>query len=483
MSNGDDGPSLRERIATLKRELGLTDPNIGNAFESDLDPVPVAPTAPRPNRLTAIVPADHAEMNLGEAFKGRPQLDDPGICFRSDTHIDFRTTAGQRTNVTLGGPATRSEKTWDGDNLPRATVGYGMGTQSVAYRHAAHRVYVLSDAGDLIVRAASDRTAVLQAKVGHTLVNAGSDVSITSGDTVVIGAGPCHLATPAWSAGWPTDATFATLSACGTALGAFAAAAGSAQATLSGQKLHVNEAKKFEPGTTPQHVPLPTFQKVAAALGGLAHATWLAGKNVRIHGPSIVHAAGHANAGMWGNLSANIIGGLIGVAMGFTADLKGSLHAGVFAGKEAGVASLKRVVVKAVCDAITCYGDHEVAIASNKVTSIESKGGVQLNSDKEAAVYGKSAAYVLSEDHGLRCSPTFVTIARVDSRRKLFDNAEKDTYLTVNDNWIEAQKMADGSRLRLDKNKVAHLEFDKSTAVDVSTERVLWQGKLHQLGS
>jgi hypothetical protein len=482
-SNGQAGPSLRERIATLTRELGITDPNIGNAFETDLDAVPVGPTSPRPNRLTAIVPADHAEMNLGQAFTGRAQLDDPGICFRTDTHIDFRTVDGQKTTVTMGGPATKGEKTWDGDNLPHATVGYGMGTESAAYRVAKHRVYVLTKAGDLIVRAANDKSAVLQSKGGHTLVNAGADVAITSGDTVLIGAGPCQLPSPVWNGLWQPDTTAATLSACSTTAGAMAAAAASAQATLAGQHMHVNVPNAGKPGTTAKHTLLPTFQKIAAVLGGLCHTTWAAGNNVRMHGLAIVHAAGHANAGMWGNVSANVIGGLIGVAMGFSADLKGAVHAGVYAGVEACVGSLGRVFVKTVTGDITCYGDHEVAIASNKCTSIHSQNSsAQLNGDHEAFAYGKATAYVLSKSHGLRCSPNFVTLAMIDTGNKLFDHAEKKTFITINDNWFEAQREENARRLRLDKNKVAHFQYDNSTAVDVSTSRVLWQGKIHQLG-
>ncbi len=479
--NADEKRSLRERLGELNRSHGYIDPSMGNAFETDLQTVSVAPATTGPQRLSMLVPADHAEMNLGQAFAGRAELDDQGISARTDTHIDFRTrAAGTCTTVTMGDPATRAEHTWDGDNLPKATVGYGMGTEKCAWRHADQRVYVLSNTGDVVVRAASDKTAVLQSSQGHVIANAGEAVAITSGNTVLIGAGVPALPTPKWNTPWPLEAKEMTRSFLSNTAGTFAAVVASGLATLNKLNTPMKVAKVMVPGTTPKPLPAPRFIKALAVLGGLSDMAWMLGNTVRIHADRNVSASGKKSASLWGTVSANVVGGVSASLVGCTADAKGFATAGVWGGLEAALASLKKVVVKSSFADIHCYSKEETKIASNKSVSMQSTGSAQLNGDNKVAVYGNKAAYVLCEDHGLHVTPESAMICKINSPRHLFTSAAQDKFMKIDNSSIVLQHSDGNAKLVVAKDR-AELVCDSSTSLLITDSKVVWTGKFHQL--
>lgn len=484
MGNGNEPRlRLRQRLEELRRRHGLIDPNIGNAFETDLQRVSLAAAAATPNRLTVIVPTDHAEMNLGQAFAGRDKLDDQGICFRTDTHIDFRTTkAPTRTVVTMGEPATKAVQSYDGNNLPQTTVGYGMGTESAAYRVANHRVYLMSNTKDIVVRAASDKAAVLQCKEGHLLVNAGHDIGIAGADKVLFGAGASGVVTPAWDTPWATDRTTDVLSMCSNAAGTMLGFAGTAVASWSNLNLPIELANDMEPGSTTKPSTAPNFQKLGTVMGAVADAAWVGGHSVRAHATKTVLAVGMKSANMWGNVSANLISPGIAVVMGTVADALGSAHAGVWGGVEAGFCSLKKVIVNSTYGAIETYGKNEVAMCSNGDISVEGMAEAHLSADHETLMYGKRDASILSDKHGLKATPNYVTLSLIDDRGKLFSYSQEDTHIKVGMANIQAQLSGDTQKLRIDKQGV-NFSFNGSTEVDLNTSRVLWKGTMHRLGT
>jgi hypothetical protein len=482
MANGS--PRLRERLSSVRRRHAMTDPNAAKALEEKRKLVPVAPTTEGPNRLAIIVPSDSAEMNLGQAFAGHPQLDDPGICFRTDTHIDFRTTKEpNRTTVTIAGPATRAVKTWDGENLPKATVGYGLGTEQVAYRHARHRVYMLSNNGDIIARAASDKTAVLQSKAGDVFVNAGHDVAIAGGDRVIIGAADYEVRSPAWNAPWAKDASAENESKATNLNYSLAAVLAGALATGVNTTLPIKLGKELTPGTTVAPPVAPLFQLASLATSALANLCWRGGKTVRVFSDEIATIHAHASANLWGNVSATAAAGLVSVAMGTIADLLGVVHAGVFGGVEAGIWSLRKTFVNSNLADIDTYGKNEVIISSNKNTSIQGTEGAHLTSEKDSAVmFGNTGAFVLCDGHGLRATPDDVAICRIDDRSKLFTNAEQDTYIMVGDVGDSFDAVREGTQMLRLNDSCSRLAFDTGNYVNITTSKVEWKGKIHTLG-
>lgn len=472
---------LSERVAALERVHGLTDPMLSEAFSSGLETVARAMPTSGPQRLAMIVPDDHAEINLGQAFAGRAQLDDAGISGRTDTHIDFRTTAeGSATTVTLGGPATRAETTWDGTNLPRAIEGYGMGTQGAAYRHADKRMYVLSNNGDVVIRAASDNAAVFQS-TGSTEVNAGRELSIIAPSSVEMNASQYTPESPVWNAAWQKQGNAAVLGTTAQIAGSMAAIAASALSTASQFQTAYQVPNRGAPGTAPMPVRAAKFAAGAAAAASLASLAWLAPGAVRASAEKEVAINGGRNASLWGLVSANVIGGLAAGLAGSTADVKGFARAAVWGGLEAGLAALSKVVVKSDLGNVDSYSGGETVLSSNDATTLVAGEIAQMSSDDRIAVHGTQYAHILCDNYGLVAGPAGVRIAWIGSTRKDMHSPamSDDRYLKVVSDGVEAK--IGGTQMHVRKTDV----FVDANGVNISIakEGVKSNAPFHKLGA
>ncbi len=396
--------SLADRVGELADRIGPVDPAYVDAFESDAEVVPPGPMTSGPQRLTFLVPFDSTVVNLGQSVTPQTKTHcllgiDTGIGGRTALHVDFQATGEAATTENLGIPMT-APSSIERDAVPRTVTGYGMATADIAYHEAGGQHYVVTKEGDVIVRAASGRSAVLNAKAGPVEVVAGNDVAITATHNLRISAGGFTPTSPARAASWTTSA-FASSSAYATEIGGaimgfIGSFAGAVLATVPPVKV----AKPMTTGTGSSTMPSDAFGGTLAVLGALCSISW---NGITIHGRGDATIGAGRHASLWGNASAGIVSGLVAGLFGACADVKGFLFAGIVGGKDASLAAIGKcaVVGKKVVEG---YAKKEVQITSRRGVNIEGTE-VHLTSPKEVALFAPSGdTFVLGGNWGMQLS-------------------------------------------------------------------------------
>lgn len=410
-------PTLRQRVGSLESSLGPSDPNLGAAFESEAEATPVAPTTTGPQRLTFLIPHEDTVVSFGQEVAPRGTTSfsgiDTGLGGHTASHIDFQAVAGPATTVSIGAPVTRSPA-FTRDAVPTVVTGYGMATEGIAYHEAKLQHYCVSMNGDVIVRAASAKPAVLNAPAAMTECNAGTDVSIYGKRNVRLSGGVWAPATPARDADWVTSGYSSTGGAlaqmAGTVLGIF----GGMQGVVGALTAVVKKGLDKAPGssTTPQ----PSGKLVgcaAGAAGGVA----LSHIGIGAYGSSNATISAGINAGLWANAVVGVVGGLVGGLFGATADLKAFGVAGVSANSEATLAALGKASVKAdSLLAATAKGN--LHICSGRSVDIDGKD-THLSSGGNAVLYAESGdVLVLGDAFGMRANGPDMQIGSFSNTKK-----------------------------------------------------------------
>jgi hypothetical protein len=462
-----DAPPLRERASPL-RIAPWIDPNRQRTMDSGADGhLCVAPGEPTtgPNRLTIMVPTEATFLNIGQA-NGEPRFNERGIDGYTNNHIHFWTT---RTVVMLGHQC----------HVLPGHVGYSMVTTDNAYHHADRQNCTISKTNEVLLRAASSKTAVLQSDRGTTEVAAGDAVTVTAKNRVFITAGTYSPTTTTYDVPWAKQSHQAGLTAALEHVGRLANISQMAVATVGGFAASLLRCLEGEAGTA---------TILSAALGKLvanAAKTVAVGAGF-VDSPNSIKVSGDRAVGLTAG-KAELTGDKIAVVgtmggasiIGATAEVKGWAMGGVWAGLAATLASKKIVKVSSPLGSVYFHAGGVASFASHKEMLIFGNDKVSMRSSiSTAAVYGEHQAYVGAGDgYGVVVDHKKAALGKV-ANAKDFGHAhvELKHAVHVTKDKVMAQ-FGDDTMLHVSARKTVLLKADNDHFVKVSESGVHVKGK------
>lgn len=387
--------TLADRVEVLE-QLPWVDPNLANAITTDK--VQVAVCTEGPHRLTIYVPWSNAiwtVVNLGAEHNSRDFGN--GIFMRTREHIHWQTP---ETYVCMGGPSTHI--TWGRDTVPGESSGYSLITQHDAYHHADLQHLLTSLTKDMVARAKTTGSAVLQSDAGVAEVNSGTQMRLNAGSKLWLTATSGYEpATATYShdnaEAWPNVAHEKGVTYYANKVGKIASIAQASVGLLG--DLAGNLVKCVEGGFGTKSAAAVAFGKAA-----LTAAKVVTAANGFFDREESIKGSADVGVAIWGNRNATIYAdiattvGSLGVSLlgAATADVKGYATAGVWGGKQACLVSNKQLTTVAAFFGSTSVDAGTTAsfVAGDSLMVTSLDGNVTMRGGAKAAVYGGKRAYV-----------------------------------------------------------------------------------------
>ncbi len=454
-------PPLRDRVTPRAPWL---DPNLANAMESDGSErlTPGAPTN-APDRLTIWVPTETTYLSLGEQAG---TLHERGIHGHTDHHIHFFTT---KTSVLMG----------EGCGMFGGHAGYTMVTSENAYHHADLQHVFHSRDQDVLVRTASDKTAVLQSDTGATEVAANRNVTFTGGEKIFITAGSFTPVTTTYDVDWARVSHEKGLSSHLSKVVKVASmfqSAGKLVAGLLGSFLKCveGEASWIGGGSMALAKAAVSTAKLVVAASGFGTTP----KSIAVSGDVGVGLTG-LNVALFGPMSASVasLGGASLISG--TVEFKGWGLGGVWSGLDATLTSNNEVGVASPFGKVSFDASSTASFVSDGSVRIWGQEKVSLRSGQSVvAAYGANQAYVgAGGGYGLLVDAKKVGIGKMTAAKDFAAPGLDSEHAIVvsNENVVgrfgkTAKVHANGRDTRVD------LQVDKKHYVRVSSEGVRVQG-------
>jgi hypothetical protein len=482
MSNTDPVPLFAPSLSFV------SDPSLAGSVETEYDPTPVANPTSGPNRFTVHVPTETTRLSLGKASPRWKT--DTGITGYTDSHVHFETKLHDKTVVSLGGPATTSGISGQGEAAPKKTQGYSMVTKVNAWHESELQHYLLSRKEDISVRTAgAQKRAVVQADEGTVDLTGGKQVNL-SGGGVSIAAGELELETPGYGKPWTGarahSSAGSTTQIVTVMLGAAASLADvlfnrgrtqypvgefdGAVAFLDKAKWVVNSAlfgaglyKMYQlasdPASPPDCVKLGAPEKIAATAGGDVSVFGVTGASLGSAGWATVSAVASAS------LKATAFGGVAGMYTSVKGHMKAEIasdYGGVLVGAE------EKIEIEA--------RGHFTASAKTAVhvAAPAAEGHAHFGS-KERLWMGVKP----DDGYGLVLDEEGVALGRANVVADAMENTkiQKHRALRINkDSTIEVSAIED-SKMTLDANLCAFYAKNRNVSFTATSGPVTLDGK------
>jgi hypothetical protein len=426
----------------------------------------VAPGTPTtgPNRLTIWVPTESTYLNIGQA-NAAPRFNERGIDGYTDNHIHFWTT---KTVVMMGHQC---------QVLP-GHVGFSMVTTDNAYHHADDQNCTISKTNDVLLRAASAKTAVLQSDSGRTEVAAGHDVTVTAKNRIYITAGSYSPTTTTYDVAWAKQSHDFGLTQAAEGAARIADIALMGIAALAGFGASALRCLDGEAGTaTTLTAALAKSVLTVTKAYSAAQSFFDSPGSIKVNGDLAV-GLNAGKAELTGDKIA-VVGTMGGASIsGLTAEVKGWAFGGVWAGLNASLQSKKVVKIASTLGSTYVEAGGEANFASHKEMLIYGDDKASIRAPHGTmALYGGHKAYVGSGGgFGLLAEGKQIAMGKL-SHAKEFGHAhvEMDHALHVKQGRVMAQFGSD-TMLLVNDRKTVILKADNKHFVKVSDKGVLVSG-------